>query len=373
MNLEEMKINLRTLWTIDYNQCPDWVDDWSVIYKIKNLINGKIYIGRASYFYNRLAGVNCWGHLGSFIEYCKYNGRSRYLYNAIRKYHSRNFEVSIIDHAETESELEDLEQYYIKLFNSFGINGYNMTPGGEDYLYIHTPEMEAQRLKTNKENHGGILAWHLPESRKAAYDTIAKRYNGDCMGQCHTPEVYQMIMNNHGGVMSFHTPEARAKADKSRAAKYSGDPQGQIHTKESMDKRLKLMASRYNGDSAGQMHTPEARRKSQEKSCATKALYYNGDPYGPIHTTSSYIKSNCTRIITTINKWIDEIRVNHPELDDLTFDLYWNYRPWDSSGSYRKVRAVLSWINELRADSRWTPEMENIFSYLESHRSEYKI
>jgi len=50
--------------------------------------------------------------------------------NAINKYGWENFTKSVIDWA-PENELDNLEQYYIKLHNSMAPNGYNLTEGGD--------------------------------------------------------------------------------------------------------------------------------------------------------------------------------------------------------------------------------------------------
>ena len=213
MKLEEMKINLRTLWTEDYSNLPDWVDSENVIYKIKNLVNHKVYIGQAKWFYGRLVGNKGeWSHLGYYKLHNKNHLKSRYLYNAISKYKSRNFEVSIIDICE--DNLSDREIYWISYYNSYEGEGYNMTAGGEDFNYLHTDSAIKAQIESNKRNHGGVLSLHTPEALAKAWNTRAKYYNGDGSGQLHTPEARQVAYN-------------------AIAAQYNGDGYGQIHTDES--------------------------------------------------------------------------------------------------------------------------------------------
>jgi group I intron endonuclease len=103
------------------------------IYRIINKIDGKSYIG----------------------QYCKDNPKQRftnhksrarkedsseYLYRAIRKHGIENFEFTLVCVCKNE-ELNDLEIRYIKEFDTFGQNGYNMTTGGQGIKnYKHTPE-----------------------------------------------------------------------------------------------------------------------------------------------------------------------------------------------------------------------------------------
>lgn len=273
MNLEEMKINLRTLWTEDYSKLPDWVDSENVIYKIENLVNHKVYIGQAKWFYGRFVG-NGFSHLFRYKEF-NMNGSNVHLYNSIGKYKSRNFEVSIIEICDIDSMLDDQEIYWISYYDSFN-RGYNMTSGGSrstDHL-------------------------HSKESLEKAWNSLASKYNGDYCGQLHTPEANTKAMKtnkaNHGGVLAWSTPEA-------------------------------VMTM----------------------------------------TLGTLFKS--------INHCLEDIHTWHPDFKVIDFDIYWWHTPYSSSGAYRHIRRVLDRLPNLRQDPRWTPEMENIFGYIEIHREEYGI
>lgn len=96
------------------------------IYKITNLINNKIYIGfskNPAYRYKtHLKNMkNKNGKCYNYILYC-----------AFRKYSPENFLLEIIYQSkDKEHTLKIMEPYFIKEYNSFGKNGYNMTSGGE--------------------------------------------------------------------------------------------------------------------------------------------------------------------------------------------------------------------------------------------------
>lgn len=97
-------------------------DGFGVIYKITNLINGKRYIGQTSKLY-----IN--------DRWCEHknnarNGKSSYLYNAIRKYGEDNFEFKVILKNIPIDKLNFYEQLLIKKFNTKTPNGYNLTDGG---------------------------------------------------------------------------------------------------------------------------------------------------------------------------------------------------------------------------------------------------
>lgn len=93
------------------------------IYKVTNLVNGKVYIGQTRQTIQIRWEQHC------FSPYiCHFH-------QAIRKYGRENFKVEelcCIDLAEKELsiKLNELEIYYIEKFNSYN-NGYNSTKGGE--------------------------------------------------------------------------------------------------------------------------------------------------------------------------------------------------------------------------------------------------
>lgn len=93
------------------------------IYKITNKTNGKSYIGQTVYD----SPQRRWNvHKNIF----KQEKHQEYLYRAMRKHGFENFEFSIICTCKKE-ELSELECKYIKHYNTFGTEGYNMTSGGE--------------------------------------------------------------------------------------------------------------------------------------------------------------------------------------------------------------------------------------------------
>jgi group I intron endonuclease len=94
-----------------------------VIYKIKNKINGKIYIGQTVQDLNK--------RVGSHLKESRLNKTDRPFLNAIKKYGIENFEWEIIDEAKTLDELDEKEIYWIDNYNSLVPNGYNVLGGGQ--------------------------------------------------------------------------------------------------------------------------------------------------------------------------------------------------------------------------------------------------
>lgn len=98
----------------------------NLIYKITNKVNNKIYIGKT----NNLKRRNNQHKSDSYNPNC--GEYYTYLARAIRKYGWENFEVTVIKNNIVDSEIDNEERKYIKLFNSTNSDiGYNLTEGGE--------------------------------------------------------------------------------------------------------------------------------------------------------------------------------------------------------------------------------------------------
>jgi len=88
------------------------------IYKITNLINGKVYIGQSSNIERR------------FREH-KSNSTSEHLRASIQLYGIDNFDFSILEITDID-DLDDRERYWIQYYSSNDPeHGYNSTDGGE--------------------------------------------------------------------------------------------------------------------------------------------------------------------------------------------------------------------------------------------------
>ena len=109
------------------------------IYKIENLINGKIYIGQSVDIHER------------WLEHKRINNRenekvaqSYPLYQAFKKYGLENFSFEVIEECKRE-QLDEKEQYWINYYHSFihdpQSHGYNLTLGGQGFNNITEEEI----------------------------------------------------------------------------------------------------------------------------------------------------------------------------------------------------------------------------------------
>jgi group I intron endonuclease len=93
-----------------------------LIYRAINTINGKSYIGKTEKSLATRRDL----HLATAKQ------KSQFAFHkAIVKYSSSAFEWQVLDTAENLQDLNQKEQHYISLYESFGPKGYNMTAGGE--------------------------------------------------------------------------------------------------------------------------------------------------------------------------------------------------------------------------------------------------
>jgi len=95
-----------------------------IIYKITNKINGKQYIGQSIFTLEKR-----WSeHLRSYR-----NGKTQYLYKAMRKHGAENFEIEQVMRCVSEKDLNEKEAFCVRIYGTFAPNGYNCTTGGNQY------------------------------------------------------------------------------------------------------------------------------------------------------------------------------------------------------------------------------------------------
>ena len=108
------------------------------VYISTNLINGKQYIG--SHNYSRK----------------KYFGSGILIKKALIKYGDKNFKREILIECNTIEEARELEEFYIKKYNTLNPNGYNISPSGGLTLYgCHSKETRkliGDKLRGKKRN-----------------------------------------------------------------------------------------------------------------------------------------------------------------------------------------------------------------------------
>lgn len=137
------------------------------IYMTENLVNGKKYIGqkKSTKFLNE-----------------RYLGSGALLAKAIEKYGKENFKVSLICECESKEELNEMEIYYIKLYDAQNNpNFYNLAPGGESGVggpkfkgHKHTDESRRKISENNKGEKNAFYGKKHTEETKQHMKEMAK-------------------------------------------------------------------------------------------------------------------------------------------------------------------------------------------------------
>lgn len=138
------------------------------VYKITNLVNGKLYIGKTNNINNR------WNSHCSEANLC----RKRYpLYLAMKKYGVENFKIEMLETLENEEKCFQRETYWIEFFKTnivkYGHDfGYNLSDGGEGPSgHKDTPEQKKRKsIRQTGNNNNFYGKTHSKESRKRISD-----------------------------------------------------------------------------------------------------------------------------------------------------------------------------------------------------------
>lgn len=125
------------------------------IYKITNTETGMSYIGKTEKDFNRRFRQ----HLNALKAQRHPN---KYLQHSYNKYGSDKFSFEIIEAFEPDEDvnLNELEQYYIELYDTYN-NGYNLTKGGEGTLGFYLSEETRRKLSEAKK---GYIPWNKGKS-----------------------------------------------------------------------------------------------------------------------------------------------------------------------------------------------------------------
>lgn len=163
----------------------------SGIYQIRNLVNGKIYVGSA---------VNLRKRMYNHLNNLKHNKHCNIkLQNAYNKYGENNLVFEIIELVPDKEQLLDQEQYYIDTLNTVN-EGYNICPTAGNQLGLkHTLEtkikMRNAKLGKPSNRKGGVLS----NETKLKISQAKKGQPSHMKGKHHTDEAKQKNREAHLG------------------------------------------------------------------------------------------------------------------------------------------------------------------------------
>lgn len=254
-----------------------------IIYKVTNLINNKIYIGKTV----QTLSLRKNGHKSSAINH-KDNS---YFHKAIRKYGIENFKWEEIDYSESEADLNEKEKYWILEYSKI-CKTYNLTKGGEGVSGLR--HSEDSKLKMSQ-NMKGRRPWntglkHSEESKLKMSNSrrgITFGEDNPFYGKKHTDESLKKMSKSRKGIPNLKlrgriiTEETRKKLSDSHKGKTSPNkgkkiPNGSLAKmgeKNPMygfvysEEKRKIMSERISGDKNyffGKKHSEETKFKMRE-------------------------------------------------------------------------------------------------------------
>lgn len=136
----------------------------SGIYQIRNLVNGKVYVGSAINLHRR-----CYDH---FVQLRNNKHNNQHLQRAFNKYGESSFIFEIIEFVPDRQMLIEREQHYINTFNVVE-EGYNICPTAGSTL--GRPHTETTKLKLTGANNPMFGKHHTAESKKKLSQSLKGR------------------------------------------------------------------------------------------------------------------------------------------------------------------------------------------------------
>lgn len=149
-----------------------------VVYQITCKVNGKLYVGYTS----KTAEIRFQQHLLN----ARWN-RKTALYDAIRCYGAKAFEVSVLAECESHTEACDSERELISRLGSLLPGGYNMTLGGDGVPLTAEQRAQASAKKRGRFTEKQRIAANRRKGQKATEDT-RRRLSEARRGKPHSEE-----------------------------------------------------------------------------------------------------------------------------------------------------------------------------------------
>jgi len=169
----------------------------SGIYKIVNIVNSKIYVGRAVNLYSR------WTEHKHCLRYDKHE--NQYLQRAWNKYGEDNFEFEVIELCK-ENVLCQREHYWATLLNSHNRKyGYNIAETGEIGTVRMKTESIQKRQQKRKENAKKRGYWFSDETKKRMIESNKGRKMSE-------ENIQKLIKRNIGRKASEETRKKQSLA-----------------------------------------------------------------------------------------------------------------------------------------------------------------
>lgn len=175
------------------------------IYKITNILNGKVYIGKS---------INLERRKRDHFTTCNDN---MIIHQAISKYGKDNFSFEVIEEC-TKDKLDEREIYWIKYYNSYLGEGYNATPGGEgashpvkisnDELILIIKDLQDNKLSikeiSNKYKVSSTTISAINTGNSRRIEGISYPIRSSVITNCPSKEeLYKLLLNTQGDIYTI--------------------------------------------------------------------------------------------------------------------------------------------------------------------------
>lgn len=187
-----------------------------IVYKIQNLLDGKVYIGQTV----RRLNKRMTAHMRA----------NTYIGNALRLHGLAAFVISVVYTAMSQEELDEKEKEYIKSYDCKWPSGYNLTDGGEggDAISNHPRNKEIRaaiseaakrpcREETKRKISRSLMGHPVSEEMRRKSSELNRQYR-------HTEDAKRKITESQLGEKHWlygkhHSEETRRKISETTKAK----------------------------------------------------------------------------------------------------------------------------------------------------------
>lgn len=133
------------------------VPRYAGIYLIRNIINGKLYVGQSVCLRER--------YLEHYSQFARKTHKNSKLRNAIRKYNVENFQFEILEKVDDIDKLTERENYYIEKYDCIR-KGYNIKNSTDQ------PRWDIHMNASKEKNKNGLIGVHYHDRDKYYYSQI---------------------------------------------------------------------------------------------------------------------------------------------------------------------------------------------------------
>jgi group I intron endonuclease len=201
------------------------------IYKITNLITGKLYIGQTKHSLKT-----------RFKEHCYPSSKCTHLSNSIKKYGRDNFKIEQILRADSEEQLNSREKFCIRIYDTLHPNGYNLTNGGHNGSHSLITREKLRQLNIGKKASSETITKLSQKSKGENNGMFGRKQNKETRKKISDKLISMKLVSPRKGKFGIykHTEESKAKISKATKGKPNLKNKGLKRTDEFKKRRSEI-------------------------------------------------------------------------------------------------------------------------------------